>query len=458
MNHGTPIYSILHIPECTEPILSFLYRKELKSLRLTCRILSLLVPWQSDLFSRAYISCAGRDIRVIHRLSASHLRECVKELVWDITPGPPINERRFLPDPLNRYTLERIMGSWSDDARKGIDFAILLKLFDVFPKLNTVVFTELMGCLVRPLPHNERLYESPTMRSWMELRAGPLPPITAPMETPPNFGMVIRTMNWAMVYMRREVEDQDWIPQLEIGRYMSALYRSPILFLVAMGVLKHSPKRFLVEATSEMLTFHGINHSSWMRKVNIVPSPGATALAGQPYHPLESLQHLSLSLDNRKDGWEDHTNQLLEAVSSLGLRELELSLLKKEVAVNLLLPEYTQMQKLVLKNFAVKIETFKELMLGWCYYVGLENLHLIACEIVPSTERRHDVVQWFIEQHIHPCKAPTFSPSPETEPLDIGSQEFIFYNTRDLVAGGPARQLNISFDRFIVWKRPGSVS
>ncbi|BCS26723.1 uncharacterized protein APUU_51434A [Aspergillus puulaauensis] len=448
MSDTKSIYSILNIGHCTETIFSALPRAHLKSLRLIRKDFNHLVTQQSNLFSRAYISCAEPDIRAFKLLATSHLREYVTELVWDTTVGPPVNVRLTFPHRAEDFALIRIMGSWSDDARKGVDLKIFLRNFAVFPKLNSVVFTELMGSLVHTTQPENRPYESPAMRSWLKLELGPLPHIPASTETPLRFDMVTTTIDWAMNYIRRE--DAAWIPHLELGRYTSATSRAPILFLVAMSVLQHNSKRFLVEATSEKFALHGINDSSWMKKLDVVASPRDTALTGEPYDPLQSLQHLFLGLDNRKEEWEHHTNRLLQAVKALRLRELELSLVKKECPYNITIPDYTQIQKLVLKKFVLTNEELKSTTLEWCYHAGLESLHLVDCEIITRTDTRRDVVQWLIELHIRPYNTPTFGSSPETEPLDMGSREFVFYNRLDLLAGGPLRQLNVFFDKLVI--------
>lgn len=245
-------HPILHIPECTETIFRALPRNDPKSLRLTSIIFEYVVLKESNLFSRAYISCAGPDISVLGKLSASHLRECVTELVWDITAAPPAYLREALPDPLDRLALGDIIRSWAGNARKATDFEILLKAFAAFPKLNSVIFIELIGSLAGPQPPNDRLYESPAVRKWLELGASGLLDIIRSAETPLSSAMVTRTMHWAMEYIRRGSVDRDWSPQLEIGRYMNTPYLSPTLSLVAMSVLKDNLKPLLVEATPEM--------------------------------------------------------------------------------------------------------------------------------------------------------------------------------------------------------------
>jgi len=165
MSDTRSIYSILNIPHCTQTMLSALPRAHLKSLRRSCKDFGHLVTQQSNLFSRAYISCAEPDLRVFRRLATSHLGEYVTELVWDTTVGPPANVRLTFPYRLEDFALIRIMGFWSDDARKGVDLKIFLRNFAVFPNLNSVVFTELMGSLVRTTQPENRPYESPAMRA-----------------------------------------------------------------------------------------------------------------------------------------------------------------------------------------------------------------------------------------------------------------------------------------------------
>ncbi|KAL2850076.1 hypothetical protein BJX68DRAFT_93432 [Aspergillus pseudodeflectus] len=429
---------------CADSILNSLHRRDLKSLRITCRALDDIVVEQSHLFQRAYISAAKADLHVLEAISTTpRLASRVTELIWDVSMDLQYIGQSETAIPLARdrdwdATVACTMDEYAKVLCKGEDFRVLLTALPRFPRLRGVVFTDLMSewaaipkeetanlyrTSVLPARPGMRSYESPAMREWSRVKVGGLGPARIPWTPEPDAGVYGELQMWAEGFVKRlnvtmsnneGLSSDDTTPALDISSLRNKHYRGPILAVAAFHAHGRRLNSFAVEAArrgpyNEFC--RRVSHVAWLGRhpcfqgLDVRRLGEFTGLIDGFADAFRSVRRLCLCLENRHDEgkestWRPYVDRLLVSAHELRTLELRMNNCKEDFS-EFRLPMLPRLQSLVLDSFSIAREVLSDYLLDWSRRTGLQVLHLVDCRIlVPRGTSEMDVLGLFLDMDI----------------------------------------------------------
>ncbi|KAL3493498.1 hypothetical protein BJX62DRAFT_235326 [Aspergillus germanicus] len=420
-NHSpSRLMALLHIRIIASPILHFLPRSSLKTLRLASKALDELVLRESYLFSRVYLSSNYSDLHTLEQVS-NHPRiaRCATTLVWDLCTGPNLDGSLYVSSwgiPENVLTqIERIASEYAEISDAALDFRALMAAIPRLPRLRAVVFTNQMGRWT-VLNHNPQIqwpapakandleptrmflpsYESPAMRAWKALRPYPLrdfhnrPPAGSVMSDPGRDLQVLpRLRSWAETIRRGDhttTADEVLALMDILSRLRHKSHRELLLCLIAFEAHGRTLQSLCIEASPSQARHRvsGIQFKGFDIHLFLNLDPGLAGLSDM----FRTLRKLVLCLDNSpRNGmqadWQRGIRKLLHSAEYL--QRLELRLLQlEELGEGLFHPSNSNssLEVLVLELFVVTTVEVEEKLLPWSARAGLRTLQLIDCSFV----------------------------------------------------------------------------
>ncbi|KAL4963669.1 uncharacterized protein BDV14DRAFT_201636 [Aspergillus stella-maris] len=396
---------IFLLPTCTEVIVQSLPRRDLKSLRLVSRNMNEVVLDQSQLFERAYLSCADKDLEVLQKMcKKDHIAKCVKELVWDVTIEPGYSPWADNPS-LDRkgqtgaFRMHSIMEEYFDNRRLARDFTLLLNVLPKLVRMKNVVFIELMrdwtarsdtykdntGYYARRRhPQVDQVtYQSSAMREWADLNFGHINAPASYDNLAPPFEAVSAVEDWAREFVAKASIDN--FPADYMSYFRTKTYREICLLAVALGVFNRKLERLTVEAAPRpSWFFHGGRDAPWflgldLADINYFPSCWVNLS-----NACQTLRRLCLSIDNRlprsdSQSWRTFIHPML--ISAERLECLELEMMFREEFTEFLLPSPSRLHTVIMDNFAMSVKDLRSFVHHSAFPIELDTLCLTNCLI-----------------------------------------------------------------------------
>ncbi|KAL4865180.1 hypothetical protein BDV12DRAFT_200372 [Aspergillus spectabilis] len=428
-DHG--LESVLRIWLCAKEVFRSLPRKSLKNLRLTCKAVDDVVVDQSHLYQRVYISPFSADLKVLEEISSNNrIAARVTDLIWDVTIEPQFDWENMLsatPSSELPNQAAHIKYEYSKNNRTGQDFQVLLQVLPRFPRLNSVLFTELMGewyswsfqadyetlynSSLLPTRRDLDMYESPAMRAWPVVRLDPPQSLLPYSKESVSEDLVREIETWTKILI--SAADANTAPPLDISSLRNARSRGPTLFLLALQAMNMELKDFSIAGHANRSLWHYqllLNHPDFggIELAALRPLIKERKTIPRVFGP---LHRLCLYLDNDPRNpenacWRTDLERVLESAGNL--RALELRLQRPEDFSGIRLPVYTHIKTLVLDKFQIRKEVLDGYLLGWSFESGLRTLSLIDCWIVvPNGVTEMDVLSSFIDMDISSRKEGT---------------------------------------------------
>ncbi|KAL4860812.1 hypothetical protein BDV12DRAFT_204668 [Aspergillus spectabilis] len=414
---------VMSVPECAEIVLAVLNRSQLKSVRLVCTMLDELVASAaSHLFSRVYISAYQDDLDVLAAIAIHpRLARCVRELVWDTSMKPDRYANRIISQcyetKSNLAICDQIIADYDRVTEQAVDFQVLLKALPQFPRLHSVVVSELMSHWIpraqrrrmgKPFPNLDTElssesslapYSSPAMRRWQNFGVYHIwgtVEIDRPNKDVPDEGVLMRLDEWA----RAGGEVSENSPEAKIiMALVSCSHRIPIMLLTALRETEIRLKSFVIDPPIRHHRQCPVSGNQFSGLDFRLLRPWAATVA-RFTDMFRSLRRLRLCLsDNSFPGGLD-IRHVLERAESLETLELS-SFERSEINLSFVLPCTLQLREFVLTGFCIGKTTFEEVVLPWAFARRLKMLQLTSCVFLcsPGVDELQ-LFQWIVNKDV----------------------------------------------------------